>query len=93
MAKFNEHSPLQGLFHQAISQSGTARSIWSQIPRRIARKKASAFATLAGCYYESIEETIKCLRTISVREIVGIQRKFHVNPNIKFTLDSSRYNV
>ncbi|XP_065219705.1 uncharacterized protein LOC135845169 [Planococcus citri] len=72
-------SPLsKGLFRHAISQSGTATAVWSEIPPHIARKRALTFASLAGCYYSSTSEMVECLRDIPIQDVINIQRKFSI---------------
>lgn len=67
-----------GLFHQAICQSGTAKSIWAQIPRHVAQKRANAIATMAGCVFQSIEENVKCLRQVPAEDLVRISKSLQV---------------
>ena len=69
---------IQGLFHRAISLSGTAMDAWSEVPRRIAKDRGLSVARLVGCNYESVEETVKCLKRIPASELVKAQEKFSV---------------
>ncbi|KAK7602466.1 hypothetical protein V9T40_008055 [Parthenolecanium corni] len=67
-----------GLFHQAICQSGTAKSIWAQIPRHVAQKRANAIATMAGCVFQSIKENVECLRQVPAEDLVRISKSLRI---------------
>ncbi|XP_002711694.2 carboxylesterase 4A isoform X1 [Oryctolagus cuniculus] len=74
-------SPLaQGLFHRAISQSGTAlmKIFITQEPLKVAKKVAH----LAGCSHNSSRIMVDCLRALSGAQVMRVSRKmrfFHVN--------------
>ncbi|GAB1293554.1 Carboxylesterase 4A [Apodemus speciosus] len=74
-------SPLaQGLFHQAISQSGTAvlKLFITPDPLRLAKKVAH----LAGCDHNSTKIMVECLRALPAEEVMRVSKKmtfFHVN--------------
>ncbi|XP_021112580.1 carboxylesterase 4A [Heterocephalus glaber] len=74
-------SPLaQGLFHQAISQSGTAvlKTFITQDPLKVAKKVAS----LAGCSHNNTGIMVNCLRALSGAQVMRVSKKmkfFHAN--------------
>ncbi|XP_031536540.2 carboxylesterase 4A isoform X1 [Vicugna pacos] len=74
-------SPLaQGLFHRAISQSGTAvlKVFITPDPLKVAKK----IARLAGCSHNSTKILVDCLRARSGAEMMHVSKKmrfFHMN--------------
>ncbi|XP_066098634.1 carboxylesterase 4A [Saccopteryx bilineata] len=74
-------SPLaRGLFHRAISQSGTAvvRALITPDPLKVAKK----VARLAGCDHNSTRILVDCLRARSGAEVMHVSKKmrfFHVD--------------
>ncbi|XP_053066127.1 carboxylesterase 4A isoform X7 [Acinonyx jubatus] len=74
-------SPLaRGLFHRAISQSGTAalRAFITPDPLKVAK----TVARLAGCTYNSTQILVDCLRARSGAEVMHVSKKmgfFHLN--------------
>ncbi|XP_047111972.1 juvenile hormone esterase [Schistocerca piceifrons] len=70
-------SPLsQGLFHHAISQSGTALMPWA-LPTDNAVSKAHRLASLLGCpSSNSSRDLVECLREIDDYEIVSRGKDF-----------------
>lgn len=69
---------IEGLFHRAISLSGTAMGSWAEVPRRVAKGRALAFAKLIGCNYELVPEIVKCLKRTPAHELIRAQDKFAV---------------
>ncbi|XP_026269036.2 carboxylesterase 4A isoform X2 [Urocitellus parryii] len=74
-------SPLaQGLFHRAISQSGTV--LFKVFITRDPLKVAKEVAHLAGCNHNSTRIIIECLRSLSGAQMMHVSRKmnfFHFN--------------
>ncbi|XP_009700352.1 PREDICTED: fatty acyl-CoA hydrolase precursor, medium chain isoform X2 [Cariama cristata] len=68
-------SPLaKGLFHKAISESGTAvRVLFTDQPE----EEAQRIATASGCEKSSSAATVECLRQKTEEEIVQITLKMH----------------
>uniref|UniRef100_A0A8C5W675 Carboxylic ester hydrolase n=1 Tax=Microcebus murinus TaxID=30608 RepID=A0A8C5W675_MICMU len=67
-------SPLaQGLFHRAISQSGTAvlKIFITPDPLKVAKK----VARLAGCNHNSTQILVKCLRALSGAKVIHVSKK------------------
>ncbi|XP_021026304.1 carboxylesterase 4A [Mus caroli] len=67
-------SPLaQGLFHQAISQSGTAvlKAFITPDPLTSAKK----IAHLAGCDHNSTKVMVECLRSLSAKEVMLVSKR------------------
>ncbi|XP_008048851.1 carboxylesterase 4A [Carlito syrichta] len=67
-------SPLaRGLFHRAISQSGTAtfKSFITPDPLKVAKK----IAHLAGCNHNSTWILVDCLRALSGTEVMQVSKK------------------
>ncbi|XP_052585222.1 carboxylesterase 4A isoform X1 [Peromyscus californicus insignis] len=74
-------SPLaQGLFHRAISQSGTAilKSFITHDPLKAAKKVAH----MAGCNHNNTRIMVECLRALSGDEVMHVSKRmsfFHAN--------------
>jgi len=63
----------RGLFHRAISQSGTALSPWASVRGTTARERAFQLGSLLGCKNKALEDTeqlIICIRRKPAQEIV-----------------------
>ncbi|XP_069696448.1 esterase FE4-like isoform X2 [Periplaneta americana] len=52
----------KGLFHRAISLSGTALNVWALAPPEVSKKNAKKLATALHCPTESSRELISCLK-------------------------------
>ncbi|XP_041506466.1 carboxylesterase 4A [Microtus oregoni] len=74
-------SPLaQGLFHRAISQSGTA--ILKVFIMSEPLKAAKKVAHVAGCDHDNTKIMVECLRALSENEVMHVSKRmafFHVN--------------
>ncbi|XP_075833360.1 carboxylesterase 4A isoform X2 [Microtus pennsylvanicus] len=74
-------SPLaQGLFHRAISQSGTA--ILKVFIMSEPLKAAKKVAHVAGCDHNNTKIMVECLRALSGNEVMHVSKRmafFHVN--------------
>ncbi|XP_040592577.1 carboxylesterase 4A isoform X3 [Mesocricetus auratus] len=74
-------SPLaQGLFHRAISQSGTAilKAFITPDPLKAAKK----IADMAGCNHNNTRIMVECLRALSEDEMMHVSKRmafFHAN--------------
>lgn len=68
---------LQGLFHKAIGQSGSALSPWAfdKEPSRHARQ----FARTLNCDKESQDDIPKCLMTLSAENVTKAFEDFQVS--------------
>ncbi|XP_967137.2 juvenile hormone esterase-like [Tribolium castaneum] len=81
-------SPLsKGLFHTAISQSGTAHCLWAVAPENQGAKHAKMLAEEFGCDTGSSEALVECLRHIPVYDLVAkdqIFMKWDTDPMIPF---------
>lgn len=76
---FHMLSPIsKGLFHKAILQSGAPVCTWAVTPSKIARKRAYAVATIAGCNFVSSEDVLNCLRKLPARYLTKIHTKLFV---------------
>ena len=64
-------SPLsKGLFHRAISESGTALSPWATYPTARAAKDTKFLALLMKCLKADSEKRVHCLRRRSAKNLV-----------------------
>uniref|UniRef100_H0WQ25 Carboxylic ester hydrolase n=1 Tax=Otolemur garnettii TaxID=30611 RepID=H0WQ25_OTOGA len=76
-------SPLaRGLFHRAISQSGTAilKFFITPDPLKVAKKVAH----LAGCDHNNTQILVECLRALSGAKVMHVSKKmrfFHLHQN------------
>ena len=64
-----------GLFHRAVSMSGSAMAWWANIPHQ--ETTAHRLAETFQCPSETSEDIIQCLQQISGREIMEAQAKFY----------------
>jgi len=73
-------SPLsKGLFHKAILQSGTPICRWATTTAGVARKRAEAVSTIAGCHADTSENILKCLQKLPVNFLIELHDKFFVS--------------
>lgn len=71
-------SPLsKGLFHKAISQSGTSLNHWALYDKP--KEQAERFARLHGCDRNSSKEMIKCLKELDAYTLVDTHREVMVS--------------
>lgn len=88
-ASVNYHmvSPLsKGLFHRAISQSGTLMNPWADPARKgLAKMRAVRLADSLGCPISgtSMKEMVKCLREMPAEKITLAVLEFQVNTFLK----------
>lgn len=78
----NKYILISGLFHKAISQSGTNLNPWSQPAHEgVAAKRAVQLGNMVGCSTPENDWSglIKCLRTVSADEITKQVYNFFVS--------------
>lgn len=72
-------SPMsKGLFHKAILQSGSPTCKWAVSATGVARKRAFSLATLAGCYVDTSEDVLNCLKRLPAKYLTDLHTKLHV---------------
>ena len=71
--------PPSGLFHAAISQSGSALAGWAVLNSRTAKKRAHAVGVLSGCPELESKALVECLRKIPAQQLVSTHEKFFVS--------------
>lgn len=82
---FHMLSPMsKGLFHKAILQSGSPVCMWAISKPGVARKRAHAVATIAGCKYDTSEDILKCLKKLPANYLIDIKNKLYVSGHIIF---------
>lgn len=87
-ASVNYHmiSPIsRGLFHRAISQSGTLMNQWSDPARKgLAKMRAIRLADIVGCPISgtTMKKMVECLRGVSAEKITMAMLKFQVSVKI-----------
>ncbi|KAK9297565.1 hypothetical protein QLX08_008786 [Tetragonisca angustula] len=77
----------KGLFHRAISQSGTGHCPWALTRPRSASKQAAKMAELLDCPSKNSKQLLACLRTRDAVDIIATDRSFQVfsySPMIPF---------
>ncbi|XP_073975785.1 esterase FE4-like [Rhodnius prolixus] len=80
-------SPLsQGLYHGAISQSGTAFCPWAYSAPGLARKKAIKTADILGCPTDSTVDMVECLKIKHPYDIIGVHKNFIIWQNDPLTV-------
>lgn len=73
------HSPSsQGLFHRAISQSGSAIAPWVITAPMLARNRTNVLGILTGCPLTSSELLVRCLRDLPAEELLKVYPKFYI---------------
>lgn len=76
---FHMLSPMsKGLFHKAILESGVPLCKWAIPPKGIARRRAMAVATIAGCHVNTSENVLNCLRKMPAQTLMDIHLKLFV---------------
>lgn len=68
-----------GLFHRAISQSGSALASWALTAPQQARERAYALGVITGCSSTSSKALLECLKELSAEEFVTAYKKFFVS--------------
>lgn len=83
-------SPLsKGLFHRAISQSGTIHSSWTLYRPGSAKKHAKRLGEMMNCPTNNSVEFVDCMRNIDAKNIIETDDNFKVlgiDPLITFKL-------
>ncbi|XP_069688902.1 esterase E4-like [Periplaneta americana] len=80
-------SPMsRGLFHRAISQSGTAFSPHTLIPIEVLRRRALKVGSLVGCPSRPVTRLAECLRTRNASVITRTLSEFQMWANIPSTI-------
>ncbi|XP_063991922.1 carboxylic ester hydrolase-like [Diachasmimorpha longicaudata] len=81
-------SPLaKGLFHRAISQSGTVKNPWSFNTQKMASKVTRKFARDLKCPVGDSETMLKCLRKIDAKKMASVEVEwplFDLDPIMPF---------
>lgn len=73
-------SPMsRGLFHRAISQSGTATCAWALGEPGVTRKNTIRLAESLGCPSEPTRDLVKCLRGKPSKDILMTDARFLVS--------------
>lgn len=78
---------LTGLFHRAISQSGTIHCPWALHQPGQAKKKAIHLGSMLNCPTTSSIELVNCLRKINAVDIIKMQEQmsiWSIDPVIPF---------
>ncbi|XP_073975369.1 carboxylic ester hydrolase-like isoform X4 [Rhodnius prolixus] len=75
-----------GLFHKAVSQSGTAVSCWVTVPPGVARSQAIHLAKQLNCSVNSSQMILDCLKTKNAYEMVELYTEY-------VTGDETDYNM
>ncbi|KAI4500883.1 hypothetical protein M0802_004094 [Mischocyttarus mexicanus] len=66
----------KGLFHRAISQSGTAHCPWTLTRPGSAKIKAQTVGKLLNCPTDDSKDLIECLKTKNASDLIGTDRHF-----------------
>ncbi|XP_073975346.1 venom carboxylesterase-6-like isoform X1 [Rhodnius prolixus] len=86
-AHYHMYSPMsRGLFHKAVSQSGTAVSCWVTVPPGVARSQAIHLAKQLNCSVNSSQMILDCLKTKNAYEMVELYTEY-------VTGDETDYNM
>lgn len=87
---FHMLSPMsKGLFHKAILQSGSPTCKWATTPTGLHRKRAHALSTIAGCYVDTSEDILNCLRKLPAKYLMVLHDQLYV----RFFLSISNQNL
>lgn len=70
-----------GLFHKAISESGTALVPWAEAAPGEPKLNAFRLAKFLNCPQAPSERMIKCLRSLDSYDIIDTEFKFYVRAN------------
>lgn len=72
----------EGLFHRAISQSGTSINPWVMHTQKTAKSQALKLGRDLNCMSNSTAEVIKCLQTKNPEEIINMSQKWLLTDSI-----------
>ncbi|XP_046753950.1 esterase E4-like [Diprion similis] len=67
-----------GLFQKFIMQSGSGIGLWSYRPRAAYAKRAFELGDYVGCYNDTSDALVRCLRKKDFMDIIGVFKRFHV---------------
>lgn len=67
----------KGLFHKAISMSGTAFDVWANSPPGEAVDHAHKLGELLKCSLDNTDEMIACLRKVPANDIIDTEYNFY----------------
>lgn len=76
---FKKWVMLPGLFHKAISESGSALVPWAEAPPGEALRNAFQLAKFLECPQAPSADMIKCLRTKDSYDIINTEFNFYVS--------------
>jgi carboxylesterase type B len=68
-----------GLFHRAVSQSGTAFCPWALAPHGSSTHQAEKLAALLDCPTHPSTELVACLRRKDAVDVTATKRDFEVS--------------
>ncbi|XP_046753947.1 esterase E4-like [Diprion similis] len=74
-----------GLFHKFIMQSGSGLSPWAYKPRPAYAKRAFELGDYVGCYNDTSDSLISCLRKKKFSDIVSVFKRFFKWRNEPYT--------
>ncbi|KAK9502367.1 hypothetical protein O3M35_011156 [Rhynocoris fuscipes] len=69
----------KGLFHQGISQSGTALTPWASSAPGVGRARAIKIAKMAGCPTKNTKSMLNCLQQLDGRDLMRLTKHFPMN--------------
>lgn len=78
----------KGLFHRAISQSGTGHCPWALTRPGFAKKKATKMGELLDCPSKNSKQLLDCLRTRDAVDVIATDRSFQVSAIILSVVNS-----
>lgn len=76
---FSENQTITGLFHRAISHSGSALALWARSRPSIIRQKTLAFGILVGCPVDSSAELLECLQSVPANDLMLAHNKLYAS--------------
>ncbi|XP_064631092.1 cholinesterase 2-like isoform X2 [Lineus longissimus] len=86
-------SKSKGLFSRAILESATPLAPWAFMSQKQAKKRANFYLKRVNCSYSDGARILRCLRTLSVNDLLGGFRDYIVTNTIRFpwvpTVDGS----
>lgn len=70
---------MQGLFHRAIMQSGTALCPWANSPPNRTENHAKLLGKVMSCPTYDSKKLVDCLRKKSAKELIDADKYFYVS--------------
>jgi carboxylesterase type B len=87
------HINISGLFHRAVSQSGTAFCSWALAPNGSSSHQTEKLAAQLGCPAQPSSALVSCLRTKDAVDITATDRAYMVSTSYMSFMSLPIHNI